>query len=160
MLFRPIIVGGLQPGTGSTVRQQSGMAWLRSEPYPRRRHLCGGRPATRTRGEIPHPGEAQLAWAFVHLPSSPGQKAYRAIQRATHRDRYHRCGLWRIRPGARLLRKSHADPLQPGDQKYIGAQGPGHDPGQSHRVGRGLDRYRSGIPDHQARHHHERPGHL
>lgn len=101
-----------------------------------------------------------LAGAVVHLPGRPGQEAHRALQCPAHRDRYDRCWDRGVRPGVRLLSTRQADPLQPGDENDPGAQSPGCHPGRSHRVGRGLDRHRCRLPDHQARYYRQRSDHL
>lgn len=144
----------------STSGQLPGVDRLRPQPHPRRRHLCGGGPAAGARRKVQDPGKALVARALVHLPGRPGQETVRALQRAIHRDRYHRCGVRRVRPGARLLPAGHADSLQPGNQKHAGAQGAGHDPWPPHRMGCRLERYRRRLPDHQARRDHQRPDHL
>lgn len=130
------------------------------QPDPRRCHLCGGGAAAGTGWSVPHSGKAFLAGALFHLPGGPGQKAVRALQRPAHRDRCHGRGLWRVRPGARVLPAGNADPLQPGDQERAGAQGSGHHSRRAYRVGCRLERYRRGLPDDQTRRHSQRPDHL
>ncbi len=60
----------------------------------------------------------------------------------------------------RLLPARHADSLQPRNQKHAGTQSTGHDSGQPHRMGRGLERHRRCFPHDQARGHGQRPDHL
>ncbi len=160
LLFGSFVVGRLRSGRPAPVWQQPGLDRLRPEPDTRRRDVRGHRTAAGERRQVPDLGEAQLAWSVIQVPGRAGQEADRALQRSAHRDRHDRHRLRRLRPGARLLPACDLDPLQPGNQEPIGAQGAGHHPGQPHRVGRRLERYRPGLPDDQARHDQQRPGHL
>lgn len=134
MLLGPVAMDRLQPGSQSRTPlwQRPGVDRLRPQPHTRRRDLRGGGTAAGAGRQIPHPGEAFLARALVHLPGQPGQKAVRPLQRAVHRHRHYRRGLRGVRPSARLLPARHANPLQPGDQKHLGSQSPGHNSGPAY----------------------------